>query len=250
MIMRLQNRHAAVTGGNSGIGLAIARAFRDEGASVAILGRDADTLEWAASELGPETLSVRGDISRTDDLDRFYSEVGTTFGGLDVLVASAGVYRSASVSETTPDFFDSLSAVNFRGCFFTVQRALPLLREGASVVLITSTINESGVPGLAVYAATKAAVRSLARSFAVELKTRGIRVNALSPGIIDTPIFGRLGLADDEVGELKKGLAGQVPMGRIGTPEEVARAAVFLSSEDSSYITGVELPVSGGLGQL
>jgi len=248
--MRLSGKHAAVTGGNSGIGLAIARAFRNEGAQVAVMGRDAVTLEAAATDLGSGTVSTRGDVSNLADLDRFYAEIGQTFGGLDVLVANAGVYSSSPLTDTTPEFFHHVSDVNFRGTFFTVQRALSLLRDGASVILVTSTINETGVPGLAVYAATKAAVRSLARSFAAELQPRGIRVNALSPGIIDTPIFDRLGMKDGRVEELKRDLQEQVPMNRLGTPDEVARAAVFLASEDSSYITGAELPISGGLGQL
>ena len=248
--MKFSGRHAAVTGGNSGIGLAMARAFRDEGASIAILGRDPGTLASAAAELGPGTVSTRGDVSNLDHLDRFYSEVSSAFGGLDVLVANAGVYHSAPLDETTPEFFDQMSDVNFRGVFFTVQRALPLLRDGASVIVVTSTINESGVPGFSVYAATKAATRSLVRSFAAELLPRGIRVNALSPGMIDTPIFARTDMTADQVAALKKALEVQVPMGRLGTPDEIARAALFLASEDSSYITGAELPVSGGLGQL
>ena len=185
-----------------------------------------------------------------NDLDRFFVDAGQAFGGLDLLVVNAGVYSASALDETTPEFFDRMSAVNFRGAFFTVQRALPLLRESASVILVTSTINESGVPGLAVYAATKAAVRSLARGLAAELMPRKIRVNALSPGIIDTPIFGRLGMEDQQVEGLKSDLEDQVPMGRLGTPDEIARAAVFLASDDSSYMTGCELPVSGGLGQI
>lgn len=248
--MKLHSTRAAVTGGNSGIGLAIARAFRDEGASLAILGRDAGTLEAAAAELGPDTVAVQGDVADLADLERFCAEIEAAFGGLDVLVVNAGVYESSALADTTPEFFDHTSGVNFRGAFFTVQRALPLLRDGASVIVITSTINESGVPGLAVYAATKAAARSLVRSFAAELMPRGIRVNALSPGMIDTPIFARADEAPSEVTALKKALEAQVPMGRLGTAEEVARVAVFLASDDASYITGVELPVSGGLGQI
>jgi len=207
--MHLADKHAAVTGGNSGIGLAIARAFRDEGAQVAILGRDPATLESAAAGLGPGTVATQGDVSNLEDLDRFFADVDKAFGGLDVLVVNAGVYESSPLADTTPGFFDHMSAVNFRGAFFTVQRALPLLRGGASVILVTSTINESGVPGLAVYAATKAAVRSLARSLAAELMPRRIRVNALSPGIIDTPIFNRLGMA---------GHADLQPPGHGGSP--------------------------------
>jgi len=248
--MELHDRRAAITGGNSGIGLAIARAFRAEGAEVAILGRDAGTLEAAAADLGPGTVATRGDVSRLDDLERFFAEVESAFGGLDILVVNAGAYRPAAIADTTPEFFDHMSDVNFRGAFFTVQRALPLLADGASVIFITSTINESGVPGLTVYAATKAALRSLVRGFAAELHPHGIRVNAISPGIIDTPIFDRLDKSDAEVARLKAGLGSQVPMGRLGTPAEVAAAAVFLASDRASYITGIELPVSGGLGQI
>ena len=248
--MRLRDRSAAVTGGNSGIGRAIARSFGSEGARVAILGRDPVTLDTAVGELGPEALGVQGDVANPDDLDRFYARIRSALGGLDILVANAGVYRSAPLADTSSEFFDDMAAVNFRGCFFTVQRALPLLRDGASIILITSTINEAGVPGLSVYAATKAAVRSLARSFAAELQPRGIRVNALSPGIIDTPIFDRLGMDRDQVADLKIDLRTQIPAGRLGTPEEIAAAAVFLASDESSYITGSELPVSGGLGQV
>ena len=248
--MRLESKHAAITGGNSGIGLAIAQALSAEGASVAILGRDPETLGTAAASLGPDTVAIQGDVSSLEDLDRFYAEIDRRLGSLDVLVVNAGVYRSTPLLETSPEFFDQLSDVNFRGAFFTVQRALPLLRDGASVILVTSTINESGVPGLAVYAATKAAVRSLARSFAADLQPRGIRVNAISPGIIDTPIFDRLGLDSESLAGLKSALAEQIPTGRMGRPEEVARVAVFLASDDSSYMTGCEIPVSGGLGQL
>jgi len=239
-----------VTGGNSGIGLSIAKAYVREGAKVGILGRDADTLAAAAAELGPGAVAVQGDVADIADLDRFYAEIQASLGDLDILVANAGVYRSAPLPDTTPEFFDAVSDVNFRGVFFTVQRALPVLSDGAAVILLSSTIHESGVPGLAVYAATKAAVRSLARSLAAELQPRGIRVNALSPGFIDTPIFDRLHGDAERVDELKQALGKQVPMGRMGLPEEVARAAVFLASGESSYVTGSEIPVSGGLGQI
>jgi len=248
--MRFDGRTAVITGGNSGIGLAIARAFRAEGAHIVILGRDPDTLSAATDELGVDTLAVQGDIARPEDLDRLYSEVGSTFGKIDVLVANAASYGSTPLDETTPEFFDRMNDANFRGTFFTVQRALPLLREGASVILVTSTANTTGIPGLSVYSATKAAVRSLARSFAAELQPRGIRVNALSPGMTDTPIFERIGMTRAEVDTMQEAMSGQIPMGRFGRPDEIAAAALFLASDASSYITGIELPVSGGLGQL
>lgn len=248
--MELTGKRAAVTGGNSGIGLAIARSLADRGATVAILGRSLDTLTSAAAEIGPGTVAVAGDVADLEDLDRFYAEVGTAFGGVDVLVACAGIYESSRLDETTAEFFDRTVAVNFRGVFFTVQRALGLLRDGASIILISSTIHESGVPGLAVYSATKAAVRSLTRSFAAELMPRGIRVNAVSPGIIDTPIFERLGLDEANLEALRGGLESQIPMGRMGDPDEVARVVSFLASDAASYLTGCEIPVSGGLGQI
>ena len=247
---QLAGRTAAVTGGNSGIGLAIARAFRDAGARVAILGRNPDTLAKAADELGPDSVSMQGDVALPEDLDRFFDQVAAEFGGLDILVANVGIYEPAPFPEVDEAAFDRTCGVNFRGTFFTVQRALPCLRDGASVILVTSTANESGVPGLSVYSATKAAVRSLARTLAAELQPRGIRVNALSPGMTDTPIFERIGLTGSEVEAMQEAMNSQIPMGRFGRPEEIAAAALFLASDASSYITGVELPVSGGLGQI
>jgi len=248
--MRLEGRIAVITGGNSGIGLAIARAFRLEGAKIAILGRDPDTLAAAVDELGSGTLAVRGDISVPEDLDRLFSEVDSAFGQIDILVANAAIYSSVPLEQTTPEFFDAMNDANFRGTFFTVQRSLPYLADDASVILVTSTANTAGIPGLSVYAATKAAVRSLARSFAAELQPRGIRVNAISPGMTDTPIFERLGMSRPEVDAMQESMSEQIPMGRFGRPDEIAAVALFLASDASSYVTGVELPVSGGLGQL
>ncbi len=248
--MRLEGKVAVVTGGNSGIGLAIARSFRDEGADVAILGRDPESLAVAASDLGPDALVRRGDVARRDDLVRLFADAAERFGGVDVVVACAGLYEPTAFEKVEEEDFDRSCDVNFRGAFFTVQAALPHLREGGSIVLVTSTANTAGVPGLSVYAATKAAVRSLARTLAVELQPRGLRVNALSPGMIDTPIFDRLGMSSEDRSRLERAMAPQIPLGRFGRPDEVAAAAVFLASDESSYITGVELPVSGGLGQV
>ncbi|MDT8436939.1 MAG: glucose 1-dehydrogenase [Gemmatimonadota bacterium] len=248
--MRLEGKAAVVTGGNSGIGFAIATALRDEGAGVAILGRSPESLAVAASELGPDAIARRGDVTRPEDLDALYEEVAGRFGGIDILVANAGLYEPRAFSEVDPETFDRTVAVNFRGVFFTVQRALPHLRDGASIVLVSSTARTAGVPGLSVYAATKAAVRSLARTLAVELQPRNIRVNALSPGMVDTPIFDRAGLTAQQQAEMRSVMAGQIPLGRFARPAEVAAAALFLASPASSYVTGSELPVSGGLGQV
>lgn len=248
--MHLRNRSAVVTGGNSGIGLAVARELHREGARVVVFGRDPDTLERARIGLGAGAVAMCGDVTRAEDLRELFRLASDVHGGVDILVACAGVYEPIPFPETDPDAFDRTCDVNFKGVFFTVQAALPHLREGASVILVTSTAHEAGVPGLSVYSATKAAVRSLARTLASELLPRGIRVNALSPGVIDTPIFSRAGLSEEEVGERLAAMREMIPMGRIGKPEEIGRAAVFLASDASSYVAGSELVVSGGLGEV
>lgn len=247
---RLAGRAAVVTGGNSGIGLAIARALHREGARVAIFGRDAGTLEAAARELEPQGVAVQGDVTRLDDLERLCRRAADEFGGIDVLVVNAGVVVPAPLADTDEAAFDLTSDVNFKGAFFTVQASLPYLRTGGSVILITSGSNQVGAPTAPVYAATKAAVRSLARSFAAELVDRSIRVNALSPGFTDTPIFERSGMDGGQPDEFFVAVEAMIPMGRMGRPEEIAAAAVFLASDESSYITGAEIPVGGGLGQI
>lgn len=247
---RLAGKSAVVTGGNSGIGLAVAKAFRDEGAHVAVFGRDAVTLDEAARLLGDDTLAVRGDAAQPEDLSRLCDAAAERFGGIDVLVVNAGIVEMAGIADVDEEAFDRTSDVNFKGAFFTVRAALPHFRPGGSVILVSSGSNKVGASGSPVYAATKAAVRSLARSLAADLVGRGVRVNALSPGFIDTPIFDRSGMHGGEPEDFFARLEKMIPMGRLGRPEEVADAAVFLASDESSYITGVELPVSGGLGQL
>ncbi len=245
--MRLQGRVAVVTGGNSGIGLAIAQEFVAEGAKVAILGRDQPTLDAAAQALGEGALGVRGDVTSIADLDRLYGDVAEHFGsGVDVLVANAGVGKLAPLESVDEDTFDWMSDINFKGVFFTVQRAVPHLNSGASVILISSSIYRLGVPGYSIYCATKAAVRSLARTFSAELLPRGIRVNALSPGGTETPFFDKVGLSKEELESFGEMMTERIPMHRFGKPEEMAKAAVYLASDDSSFMAGSDLTLDGG----
>lgn len=250
MAGRLAGKVAVVTGGNSGIGLAITRAFVTEGASVTIFGRNEETLDAAAAELGPKCFAVQGDAATVSDLERLCDDAGKRFGGIDILVANAGIFEFGRLADVDEASFDRSSDVNFRGAFFTVRAALPHLRSGGSVVLITSGSNRVGLADSPVYAATKAAVRSLARSLAVELQPLGVRVNALSPGFVDTPIFERNGIVGEEREQFVASMSEQILMRRFGRPEEIAAAALFLASDESSYVTGIELPVSGGLGQV
>jgi len=250
MAGRLDGKVAVVTGGNSGIGLAIARRFVDEGAFVAIFGRNQETLNSAAAELGSDCLAIQGDAGTTSDLKRLCDAAAERFGGIDILVANAGIFEFGRLEDVDRAAFDRTSTVNFSGPFFTVQAALPHLRQGGSVILVTSGSNRVGLADAPVYAATKAAVRSLARSLAVELQPMGIRVNALSPGFVDTPIFERTGIEGKDRAQFVDSMSEQILMGRFGRPEEIAAAALFLASDESSYVTGIELPVSGGLGQV
>ena len=243
--MKLIGKVAVVTGGNSGIGLATAQEFKAQGAKVAIFGRSQKTLDEAVHTIGEGTLAVRGNVTDLADLNRLYEQTVERFGKVDILVVNAGISKPAPVEQVDEALFDQISDTNFKGAFFTVQRALPHLNEGASIILVTAAVNQKGVPGYSVVSATKAALRSLARTFSAELLHRGIRVNALSPGTIETPIFGKLGLP---VEPLK--WAEQIPMKRIGTAEEMAKAALFLASSDSSYVLGAELVVDGGKTQI
>ena len=248
--MRLTNKVAVVTGGNSGIGLSIAKEFIAQGANVVIFGRNPETLTLAASELGSSAHAVQGDVSSTSHLERLVAETQNKFGKIDVLVANAGIATPAPIEQTTEETFDLISNINFRGLFFTIQKAIPALNDNASIVLTTSGVNQMGMPGLSVYSATKAAVRSFARTFSAELLPRGIRVNALSPGPIETPIFDRLGLPQDQLDQMADQILKQTPIGRFGRPEEMAKAALFLASDDSSYVVGAELVADGGISQL
>jgi len=247
---RFKGKVALVTGGNSGIGLASAQRFHEEGARVIITGRDSRSLDAAVSVVGAGTLAVRSDVSKLEDLDRLYAFVASNVGKIDVLFANAGIGKFAPYSESEESLYDEVFGINVKGVFFTIQKALPHLNDGASIILNTSIVASKGTPNMGIYAATKAAVRSFARTAAAELLGRNIRVNAVAPGPISTPIFGRSGMTDAQIEGFKAGISARVPMQRMGRPEEIANAVVFLASDEASYITGVELNVDGGMANL
>ena len=247
---RLTGKVAVVTGGNSGIGLATAKRFSDEGAKVVITGRDQKTLDAAVKTIGGDVVALRSDVSKLADLDQLYKTVGEKFGKIDVLFANAGIAKFAPVMESSEALFDETFDVNVKGVYFAIQKALPLLNDGASIIINSSVVNETGAAGASVYAATKAAVRSFARTLTTELVDRNIRVNVVSPGPIRTPIFGRTGLTKEQVDGFTRDIVTKVPMKRFGKPEEVADAVLFLATPESSYITGVDINVDGGMGQV
>jgi NAD(P)-dependent dehydrogenase (short-subunit alcohol dehydrogenase family) len=247
---KLEGKTALVTGGTSGIGLATATQFVNEGAYVFITGRRDPELQAAVKVIGRNVTGVQGDVSKLGDLDRLFAQVKREKGKLDIVFANAGVARFARLGEITEELYDSIFNINVKGLLFTVQKALPLLPNGASIILNASIVASKGLPMNSVYSATKAAIRSFARTWATDLKDRRIRVNAVSPGSIDTPGLSDL-LASAETGQERlKMIANAVPLGRLGTPNEIARAVVFLASEDSSYVTGTELFVDGGFAQV
>ena len=247
---RLEGKTALVTGGNSGIGLATAKRFQEEGARVAISGRSKKTLEEAAKSLGNGLLAVQADVAKLSDLDKLFAEVSQRLGKIDVLFVNAGIAKFAPLAETSEALYNEMFDINVKGAYFTIQKALPLLNDGASIILNTSVADRKGIAGGSVYAATKAAMRSFARTMAAELVGRGIRVNTVAPGPIVTPILERTGLPQEAIDGFEKMFIAQNPMKRYGKPEEVAGVVAFLASQDSSYMTGVEINVDGGVGQL
>ena len=247
---RLEGKIALVTGASSGIGLATAKRFVAEGAYVFITGRREQELSVAVKDIGKNVAGIRGDVSQLADLDRLFDQIKRDKGRLDVLFANAGIAKYAPLGKITEDLYDSIFDVNVKGVLFTVQKALPLMSDGSSIILNASIVGSKGLPANSVYSATKAAVRSFARTWTTDVKERHIRVNAVSPGSTDTPGLNDL-LASSPVGEeRRKMISAIVPLGRLGTPDEIAKAVVFLASDDSSYITGAELFVDGGLAQV
>ena len=247
---RLEGKVAVVTGGNSGIGLATARRFAAEGAHVFITGRRQAELDAAVKQIGNQATGIQGDVGSLRDLDRLYAEVKRQQGRIDILFANAGSAELAPLGAITEEHFDKIFGVNVKGLLFTVQKALPLFRDSGSIILNASIVASKGLEASSVYSATKAAVRSFARTWTIDLKGRGIRVNAISPGPIDTPGINNMGLTGEQTEEFKKNIVATVPMGRMGDPDEIAKAALFLASDDSSYVTGVELFVDGGMAQI
>jgi len=247
---KLEGKVAVITGGNSGIGLATAKEFKEQGAQVIITGRDQQTLDAAKQEIGGNVVAVRSDTSSLTEIDKLFATVKEEFGHVDVLFVNAGIGKFAPVDAVTEEFFDSIMDINFKGAYFTIQKALPLLNDNASIILNTSILANIGMPNTSVYAASKAALMTLARTLSAELISRGIRVNAVTPGPVATPILGRMGMPPEILEETEKNIQAQVPMKRFGRPEEIAKTVLFLASSDSSFLLGTEIVADGGLSQL
>ena len=245
---KLDGKVAVVTGGNSGIGLAAAKRFVEDGAYVFITGRRQEELDAAVRQIGRNVQAIRGDVSKLADLERIMATVKEEKGRIDVLFANAGIAEAAPLTEITEEFFDRHFDINVKGALFAVQKALPILRDGASIIFTSSMVGSKGLPGVSVYSATKAALRSLARTLTTDLKARKIRVNVVSPGTIDTP--GLRGLRDLDAQGLHEHYAAAIPLGRLGRTDEIANAVAFLASDESSYVTGTELFVDGGMAQV
>ena len=244
---RFEGKVAMVTGGNSGIGLAAAKAFAREGAQVAVTGRDEATLKNAEKEIGSGALAIRADAARISDLDAAMAKVREQFKRIDALFVNAGIGKFVPIAEVTEAMFDEIVTINLKGAFFTVQKALPLMARGSAVVLNASINAHIGLPGTTVYGATKAAVVNMAKTMSADLAERGIRVNAVSPGPVETPIFGRAGISSEQSRQTKEWLQNQTLVKRMAAPEEIAEAVLYLSSDVSSFVVGTELVIDGGM---
>ena len=247
---RLDGKTALITGGTTGIGLETAKLFQTEGARIAFTGQNQERLNEAAQKLGSEAYAIRANTQSVADIEAMALQVKEELGGLDVLFVNAGITKSASLAEVDEAHIDEQMGINFKGAFFTIQKVVPFIRDQGSIVLTTSCLNQMGMPGMSIYAASKAALRSLAQTLSAELTERGIRINAVSPGPIETPAYSKLGLPQEALQQMAGQLVEKVPMRRFGQPEEIARAALFLASEDSSFMLGEELVVDGGWAEL
>lgn len=247
---RFNGKVAVITGGNSGIGLATAKELATNGAKVVIAGRDQKTLDETVQCIGENAFAVKTDVTNLDEITNLFEQTNRKFGKVDILFVNAGIGKFASVEQSDESLFDEIVSINLKGSYFTVKNGLQYLNDGASVVFTTTVAAKKGLAGASVYGAAKSALHSLTKIFAAELVGRKIRVNAVSPGPIETPIFGRMGIPAENQQMTKDALASQVPMKRLGTAEEVAKTVAFLASDDSSYITGIEIDVDGGMGQL
>jgi NAD(P)-dependent dehydrogenase (short-subunit alcohol dehydrogenase family) len=250
MSLKLENKVAVITGGSAGIGLATAKLFAAQGAKVAITGRNLENLNKAIEEIGNGAIGIQSDSGNLADIDRLYKTVEEKLGKVDVLIANAAIYVLAPLADFTEEMFDQQSNINFKGTFFTVQKALPFLNDGAAIILLSSVVSEKGIPNHASYAATKAAIRSMGRSFSVELLPRGIRVNVLTPGPVDTNVFAQVTSSQEEADAFKASMGDFTPIKRVGKPEEIAAAALYLSTPDSAFMVGAELLIDGGLRSL
>ena len=247
---RFTSKVAVVMGGNSGIGLVAAQQFAAEGAQVVIFGRNAETLAEAANSIDGDVLAVQGDVLNFADVDSLFAQTDAKFGKFDALFVNAGVFGMAPIDQVSEDEFDRMMNINFKGAYFTIQKALPYMNDGGSIVLNSSIAANIGMAGASVYAASKAALSSLARTVSAELVGRRIRVNIVSPGPVQTPIYGRLGMSQEQLNGFAEQIQTQVPMGRFGSPDEIANVALFLASDQSSFIVGEEIVADGGMSTL
>ncbi|MGY6126967.1 SDR family oxidoreductase (plasmid) [Paraburkholderia strydomiana] len=247
--MKLKDKIVFITGGTSGIGFETAKLFRAEGAKLVVVGSNAERLKAAGVELGNDALLIQADLRKVADIEAAVEKVRAKLGHIDVVFANAGASTVAPLEAVTPEYVETNVALNFTGTFFTIQKTAPLMHKGGSIIVTTSFLNTVGMPGLSVLAATKAAARSLVRTLGAELAPRGIRVNAVSPGAISTPFYGKMGLTDEQLSSVAAGLQEKIALKRFGEPVELAKTALFLASDDSSYITGTEIVVDGGLTQ-
>ncbi len=250
MMDKLRNKVAVITGGSSGIGLATAKEFIANGAKVVIFGRNKQSLDEATKELGSMSYGIQGDVTNISDLEKLYTETKSKFGGIDIVFINVGQGKLAPIAETSETFFDEMINVNLKGAYFSLQKAIAHLNPNASIIITTSWLNEIGFGGSSLLSASKAALRSVVRVASAELAAQGIRVNAVSPGPIGTPFWGKIGLPDEVLQGAAEAITNQTALKRFGQPEEVAKAVLFLASNDASYITGHEIAVDGGINQV